>query len=458
MKYRNTIVALIILVLLGSYIYFFETKPVKNTESGKPTEPFIAQSDSEHITRIEITKPLSDKPIVLERNKEKVWELQSPIHAKTDKLAVDNLIKEFKDLVPTRIIDGQGLDLASYGLDTPKITIILAFDTKKNTGEKILVGTKTPNAEDYYVKKTNEPKLYLIPVNSIILWSKEASVFRDKTVFTFDSDKIVQLDLHYPKKKFGCNKEQGIWWVTKPEKLKANQNKLDDLLWKLQSLAVNRFVDEQPLDLAKYGLTNPQMQIRLKSAEGKVSALNIGKSDISNGALYAKTADNSYIFSLDTAVINELNISSIAELRDRSVLTFDSDSITRIELKYPDKTMVVAKEQGQWWMTQPKRIKADASKLDDLLWRLSGLSIIEFGETQPKSLNKYGLDKPSLIISLQSNNQKLPELSLGNDDIKKHLIYAQTSDKNFIFQIDDSILHDLKATVIELSEIHKTKP
>lgn len=452
MKYRNTIIALVILVLLGSYIYFFEWQPVKNTEPGKPTEPFLAKANSENIIKIEIVNQKPGKPIVLNRGKDQFWELQSPVVAKADKLEVDNLVKEFKELIPSRIIDEKGLDLASYGLDTPTLTVSLNFDTKKSAGEKIIVGNKTPNAEDYYVKKADDSKIYLIPVASVALWSKEASLFRDRSVLTFDSDKIVQIDLNYPKGKFVCNKEQGQWWVTQPERIKANQNKLEDLLWKLHGLSIKHFVEERPKDLAEYGLNNPQIKIQLKAADSSRAILEIGKLKSSDGTMYAKAADKSYIFSLDTTAVNDLIITSISDLRDRSVLTFDSDSITRVELKYPDKTLVAVKEKEQWWITQPKRYKADASKLDDILWRLSGLSILEFGETQPtpKLLNKYGLDKPSLTIALQSNTQKIPVLFIGKDDEKKHLVYAQTSDKNFIFQLDDGILQDLKITETEL--------
>jgi hypothetical protein len=457
MRYRNTIIALVILVLLGSYIYLFEKKPIKNTEPGKPSEPFLAKSVSENIIKIELGTPQSGKPIVLELGKDKFWELKSPVVAKADKLEVDNLIKEFKDLVPSRILDEKGLDLAVYGLDTPALTVSLTFDTKKQAVEKIVVGNKTPNAEAFYVKKSDASKIYLIPVNSVALWSKEASVFRDKTVLAFDSDKIIQLDLKYPKNKFVGNKEQGQWWVTQPEKLKANQNKLDDLLWKLHGLSVKRFVEEQPQDLTVYGLNIPQIQVRLKSADGNLLALDLGKINDADGTMYAKTGDKSYIFSLETTAVNDIIVSSISDLRDRSVLTFESDSISKIELKYPDKTFVVVKEKEQWWVVQPNRIKADASKLDDILWRLSGLAIIEFGEAKPKSLNKYGLDNPSITISLQNNTQKIPVLFIGKDEVKKHLVYARTSDKDYLFHLDDSILQDLKITEANIAEKPKSK-
>ncbi|MDI6783457.1 MAG: DUF4340 domain-containing protein, partial [bacterium] len=154
-------------------------------------------------------------------------------------------------------------------------------------------------------------------------------------------------------------------------------------------------------------------------------------------------------------------ITSVNDLRDRSVLTFDIDSITGIEPKYLEKMIVCSKEKDQWWVTQPdytnassdkpNRFKADEMKIDDILWRLNSLTIKEFGEVQPKNLNNYGLDKPVLRVTLQSNTTKLPTLVLGKIDDKKRLIYAQTNYKNFVFQLDHRILQDLTITVFDLA-------
>ena len=462
MKYRNTIIALVILIFLGSYIYFFERKPIKELEPGKPTAPFIHKFDAEKVAKLKIIHQDTTKPIAIERTKDNSWELKLPVVAKVDKFEVDNLVNEFKDLVPSRILEEKDLNLANYGLNTPALTLILSFSDTKLVSEKVQVGNKTPNAEDYYVKKENENKVYLIPVKTVAMWDKEVTAFRDKTVLDFDSDRINWIELIYPNIKFVCLKEKNQWWVTEPEKVEADWNKLDDLLWKLHRLEVKQFVDEQPKDLKQYGLTQPQVEFIMKSQNGKLYTLAIGKIKSDSSTVYAKTADKSYIFSLETTAVKELAIASINDLRDRSVLTFDIDSITGIELKYPEKTLTCSKEKEQWWLTQPdsvrassdkpKRFTVDETKINDILWRINGLSIRVLGEVKPKNLNKYGLDKPVLSVTLQSNTTKFPMLVLGKIDDKNHLIYALVSDKNYVFQLDDSLIQDLKVSETELQD------
>lgn len=455
MKYRNTIIALIIVVLLGSYIYFFERKPIKKTEPGKPSTLFIPQFDFDKVSKLEIVHQDTTKHIIIERTNKKSWELKSPVSAKANKFAVDNLVNEFKDLIPSRILEEKELHFATYGLATPALILTITYSDPKLAPTKIQVGNKTPNAEDYYVKKENETKVYLIPVKTVAMWNKEADAFRDKMVLEFETDRITQIELKYPKAHFICAKEKDQWWVTQPEKVQVDRNKIDDLLWKLHGLEVKQFVDESAAvgkDLKSYGLDKSQIELNLKSSDGKLVTLSLGKINPAEGTMYAKTADKSYIFSLETTAIKEIAISSVADLRDRSVLTFETDTITSIELKYPDKTIICAKEKSDWWVVQPKRFKADEIKIDDLLWRLNGLSIKEFGESQPKNLAKCGLDKPAIIVALQSNTAQIPTLSIGKVDEKKHLIYAQSSNKDFIFQLDDSLMQDLKVTETDLEE------
>ncbi|MCX7918639.1 MAG: DUF4340 domain-containing protein [bacterium] len=453
MKYRNTIIAIIIVILLGSYIYVFERKPIPEQEPGKPSEPFIAKYDPAAVVQFEIIQQDTTNIIRVERTKDNQWEMKLPVVAKADKFEVDSLINEFKELKPSRIIEGKELEMATYGLDSPAMSIRLTFNTVQRSTVNIYVGNKTPNDEDYYVRRENEPyKIYLLPAHSINQWKKEPIDLRDKKVFEFESNSIVQVNLKYPNTEFLCEKQKDEWWVIKPVRVKADRNKLNDILWKIQGLEVKQFIDESPNELRKYGLDKPQAEFKLQSPDGKIYLLSLGKIDAQSKAVYAKTADKSYIFSIETSAINELMVRSLTELRDRTVLTFDVDSITRIELQYPNKTIICNKEKRGWYIISPKTCKADASKIDELIWQINGITIKEFGETNPKNLARYGLSKPSLIIKLRTGNIELPTLSFGTIDHKSGLLYAQSSDKDFVFQLDASIFQELKVDETELQE------
>src|SRR5215467_11917554 len=110
MQFRNTLIVLILLALVGGYIYFFQSgKP-----EGQPSHLFNIKADD--ITRLALKYP--NEEIVLERAGGK-WKIVKPIQVDADSAAVTTVTHEVAELPVKSTVDEHPTDLAVYGLAKP---------------------------------------------------------------------------------------------------------------------------------------------------------------------------------------------------------------------------------------------------------------------------------------------------------------------------------------------------
>src|SRR5713101_2246959 len=62
-----------------------------------------------------------------------------------------------------------------------------------------------------------------------------------------------------------------------------------------------------------------------------------------------------------------------------------------------DQIGVVADEPGKWRIVKPRALRADNDLIAEFLDKLEGAKAVEFVDDAPKSLQPYGLDKPSKV-------------------------------------------------------------
>ena len=111
MRFRNTLIALVVLLILGGYAfvntYFSKPEPRRNRINIKADE----------IAKIELKYP--DRDLVLERDKGKPWMHHQADRRDADQTAADNLARAIADCADQHR-RGQADNLAPFGLDKPR--------------------------------------------------------------------------------------------------------------------------------------------------------------------------------------------------------------------------------------------------------------------------------------------------------------------------------------------------
>lgn len=92
---------------------------------------------------------------------------------------------------------------------------------------------------------------------------------------------------------------------------------------------------------------------------------------------------------------------SVFESKERGdLLLTDSSKLKGITVKKGTERIEIVKEDGRWWITKPKRYRADTSKVEDLIAALSETLLENPVTDDPGKYSTYRVDKDADYIEL----------------------------------------------------------
>ncbi len=199
----------------------------------------------------------------------------------------------------------------------------------------------------------------------------KASAATPPTILKADEAAITRLEL---KKKNAepvvlTKNSSGIWQIVQPTALKADQSTVSDALSTLSSLNSERMVDDKASDLKQYGLDQPAVEVDI-TAKDKTQKLLIGDETPTGSAVYAMLGGDPRIFTM--ASYNKTSIDkSLNDLRDKRLLSIDSDKISRLELIRKNLAIEFGRDKNEWQILKPKPLRADSDHVGELARKLA---------------------------------------------------------------------------------------
>jgi hypothetical protein len=165
-------------------------------------------------------------------------------------------------------------------------------------------------------------------------------------------------------------KADGKWQIVQPKALGADQDSVSSLVSSLSSLNADRLIEDKASDLSSYGLSAPTEQVAITRKDGKVQTLLVGDDTPTGSGAFAKLENDPRVFTIATYVKSGLDKSS-KDLRDKRLLTFNSDKLTRVELTAKGGPIEFGKNnQNEWQILKPRPLRADGLQVDELVRRL----------------------------------------------------------------------------------------
>jgi hypothetical protein len=181
---------------------------------------------------------------------------------------------------------------------------------------------------------------------------------------------------------------------------------------------MSKLVEENPKDLAKYGLDKPSMTVTIGAGSAK-TVLEIGKTE--GTETYAKDASRPIVFVVDSTLQTDLE-RSFDDYRKKELFEFRPFYLDKMRavLDAPNgpKTYEFEKQKPAtpsdpetWKVTRVggSSHTADQSAMDDLLNKLAGIKAEAFVDANTKA----GLDKPALIVSASYDAGKFERVRFG---------------------------------------------
>jgi hypothetical protein len=215
----------------------------------------------------------------------------------------------------------------------------------------------------------------LLVLSAVIWWSNKKAATAGKTpvetatvkLLNLPEDQIQNIEI---KKRTGetlqLQRNDSRWQITAPRLLRADPDAVSSMLSSLSSLSSDRIVEEKATTLDQYGLTQPAIELNIVDKNKKTTKLLIGDDTPAGTAVYAAIAGDPRVFALSSYKKGSFDKSS-NDLRDKRLLTFESDKVSSIELTAKKQTIAFGRSKDQWQIVRPKPFRADGPQVEELL-------------------------------------------------------------------------------------------
>jgi hypothetical protein len=393
MRFRSTLLLALVLIGLGAYVYFVESKQI--AEENKKEK--VLAVDAADVTGVTLT--YGDREIVLSKS-DAGWRVTKPVDAPADEITVKNLINAIADAESKKTIDDPPQDLTKFGLAQP--FVIVKLTAKDKTVPELKVGNTTAVSFSTYVQRSDQPKIYLTGSAFRTGVDKQVKDLRDKKIVEFKEDDVSRVALRGPDGEVVVAKRDGGWQLEQPAAKPADANAVRALLSTVRNLRATDFPNDAPAeaDLATYGLDPPQRQLALTTADGKDVRLLVGKE--TDQGLYVKTGDKATTYIVGKWVAKDL-AKGPNDLRDKTIVSFDPKSVTAVEVALGDGGRYVLRSADGKWSLEGSDQPVNASAAESFvgaLSRLNGNQVLgEDGD-----LAAYGLAAPALTLTVKGKD------------------------------------------------------
>ncbi len=469
MKARTTLILLVVVVAIGAYIKFYESKR-PNTEEAARQEKNVVNLNRERLDGIVIQN--GDEKIELKRSGNK-WRLEAPIKDQADSAAIDNLINDIENwrktaTIPAKEIEANKSQLNEYGLNKPKLRLkLIGADMP---GE-ILFGKDAALEGQLYVRLGNSNNVFIAAQALKNDVSKKAEDFRDRKLTELTTAQIARAVLKTPAGEIELIKKNEYWQIVKPLQARGDNQKIGDLLAQVTNARIQQFIADDRGDLHAYGLAEPRGSLTIfKQDDKQGQMLQIGGVPEKNkDQLYVRFLPRGAVYTLPNTLQEILNTVP-NDLRDRHLVRIDTNILDRITIEGTGKPKLILARKGEaWTIASGNNQPANSDGAQRLINTLNNEQVVKFVEDTAANLAKYGLDKPPTQLTFSSfaseNTAETaagehPFLTLSFGKVEGDQVYARVADEPFVVAVKRSLLDNIWTDPLQWQElaIFKFKP
>lgn len=473
MRFKLTIILVILNVIAGYYIYRLEKQNKIGDEFGEESgKVFQEIFDISQLT-IKVNTEKSKDVFELERNRNQ-WLVKKPIQWPANKHAVEQIIHQLQSLekeisFSLEDITRQDQTLADYGLDQPSLS--LTFSSPKTDPQTLHIGAPTEMGSRVYVLHPNGEEIIVIGDALLRSLSISLNELRSQKVFHIPAFEVTSLVLQIDEQRTRIEKEKEAWNFVTPVSAKANAILVNSTL--------NQLVDTQAIllyttgddDLEKLGLTSPEMRVTL-GGNNRRQTISIGNvvefeqeenNEDTPEMRYAVLDDNPTVFTVLAEPFSKLKQAQEI-LRERRFFFFNPLQVSDITIAQPPRLLklqklenqdetsventwqVLTQHEGGEVISQP----SDEGIVNALLVNLSRMQAQRFvsDSPSPSDLTEYGFDEPNATITIQLEDGTSKTLLLGNlsqrsdsnPTTNSNNLFAKLDHEEFVYEVRSQFL------------------
>lgn len=470
MKFKHTLILLLLAAGLGAYVWFVDRK-MPTTKEREEKKGRIFEFDRDKITAIAIKTP--EAKIDLKKDGAS-WKVEAPVKDRADSSAMSSLLTSIELLRSESTIDNDGKaatkeQLKEFGLSDSVTKLTLTVEGKP---VELIFGKDTAIENRVYAMIDGQKSVEVVSNTLRNDISKKADDFRDKKLSDLSLGQITKAVVKTQAGEIEVTKENEHWSLTRPLKARGDDSKIGDTLSQALTARVESFVADTA-KLAEYGLDQPRATITLTvEGQDQPQVLTLGanpKEEKDKEKVYARLS------SRDAVVLVHKSIETLLalkpnDLRDRNLVRFNNDMVDRITIEPAGKEkLVLGRKADKGWVRKAdKDIDVNSSQVTRLLDDLAAATVVNFVADVATELPKYGLDAPVAKITLSAySSENTAETKAGEKPIvailfgkaEENDVYVKLDDEPFVLSTSKTILDSIVTDPLQLQplEIFKNK-
>ena len=458
MKFRTTIILLIVAGIGAAYIFLYDKKQYRTDVWMQRQQMVLPDYKPGQIDKIEMKR--DGVNIVLESTDNQRWRMVEPLQLRADRAEVEEILAQFEFLRKVGTIkesETANFNLKEYGLETP--TLVVSLWLKKGsmvggtagniTKYTVNIGDRLAAGEDTaYITTGDDKDVFVVGVKFLEKVSKEINDLRNKWAFEYDKHSVERVRLEREESEpVVCSKAEQLWWITQPLSDRADTERIKEILDELKNLEIAKedFVSDSKEDIINYGLDKPVFTISIGTTDN-VQTLLLGHS--LDEMIYAKLEGESSIFLVHDMILRNLDL-ELNDLRDKQLLRFDAIGtygIEKIDMKSSDTNLVMEKTvQYDWMIKAPKLILADRDTVREFVEKIKDLQIQQYIDDSGANFDKYGLADSPIEVSVfrRIGEGETVKFMIGNADENGGLCYVRRDGEDAVYTVPTENFYDI---------------
>lgn len=455
MSGKKTLIWAVALLALATFYYVYEIRGGQRRQETAYQESLLVSVRPDEVTGLTLER--ASETITAVKRQEH-WQLTAPLAVPGDTRKLDDMVRYVAELQSLRKVAERPEKLEPFGLADPTVVLRLRRQ-EPSEATAVRLGAQNPTGRGYYAQVEGKTAVYLVP--SAAKSQLDASLYdlRDKTVLAFATSEVQEIRLESASAPaVVLRRQDDHWQMTAPVQTRADTQQVRTLLRRLHGAKVRAFSAETPSDLTPYGLADPAWRISLTvGSDRTVATLVLGKEDAERKGIYAKRADAANVVLLPQQFWQDLPTTALA-LRDKKLLAFDTATVKKVQLRYPDTTLTLERQGDTWQLTEPEvRTLQERWQVDTLLHDLSTLEFVRTVAETVADGAQYGLQPPRAQITVwREDGTALAPLLIGKavkktDDDTRSLVYATVGSKPPLYAIEAKVFDALPKTPSDLA-------
>lgn len=465
MRFKGTLVLLLVCLGLGAYVYFYEIKGGEQRTKEKEAENQVWKFDGQSIHQIAMVSPAHS--IEATRQNGKNWILNSsgsPRSFDGDADELDRLANSASNIRRENIVEPNAANLAKFGLDPAQL--MLRVKTKEGKEHAISFGDNNPTGNSAYAVLAGKKEVFLVASSVVSAFDKKLDDLRNHQILGFDQPEVQSLNLKSPKGDVQLTKDSNDrWWIAGKETIAADSPGVRGILNAISMGRIKEFLNDPPEEYGSLGLDKPVLEVYLtygKDRAMKHLVIGAEKSSLrrntktgpakditdtdSSGLYLAKDESRPDLFFVEKDLVDKL-MKSPNDVRDKALAAIQRWDVDFISLTNTKGAFSFTKSNGEWFTADTKK-KAKWEGINSILDAME--KPVKEWIDKPSPLAKYGLDKPAIRVVLKKGGTVLADCSFGNS--AKDGIYAQVKGDSSVKVADPDGLSALDKGASDLIE------